>query len=273
MKNARAGSDLNFVPPMEGEAGDPDAVSDHDLDEGEESEAGSNRSEAASDDGDDDDGDHDPLGGVHSNADSHASVPRRVTANEQNRAQLLCAGSPASREHCAAAYIALEARWHPPRLLMEEMAAMNRDLLFPLGNVAPTWSEARAIGSGPNLKRYYVLHLCPGPHKRSGGVACGYVYLPDDERLSCPDCKQYRLVQVGVHVGSPRLFGIVFDFDMIWQDKFATPGYSSQLNPTHGHPFSEEPDAKMERLWDSGIWRDKVTRCPVMSKDRRHPAF
>jgi len=29
----------------------------------------------------------------------------------------------------------------------------------------------------------------------------------------------------------------------------------------------------MENIWDSDIWREKVQECPVMSSERRNPAF
>ena len=62
---------------------------------------------------------------------------------------------------------------------------------------------------------------------------------------------------------------------MILRDKFATPGYSSQLNPTHGRqsPSSRPLDAVAECIWDSEIWREKMEQCPVMRSDRRHIAL
>ena len=185
------------------------------------------------------------------------------------------AGSPASREQCAAAYQAIAARWNPPREFMVELVNMNSQLLFPRGNDAPNWPEALALDVD-GTRRFHTLHLCPGPHRRKGDVPCGYVYLSVEPELqSCPQCGQYRLVQSGLLVGQPRWFGIVFDFSMIWRDRFATPGYSSMLNPTHGRrlPQARPLDDKMENIWDSEIWREKVQECPVMSSERRHPAF
>ena len=47
------------------------------------------------------------------------------------------------------------------------------------------------------------------------------------------------------------------------------------LNPTHGRrlPQARPLDDKMENIWDSDIWREKVQECPVMSSERRNPAF
>jgi hypothetical protein len=47
------------------------------------------------------------------------------------------------------------------------------------------------------------------------------------------------------------------------------------LNPTHGSRLTQARplDDKMENIWDSDIWREKVQECPVMSRERRHPAF
>jgi len=152
---------------------------------------------------------------------------------------------------------------------------MNNQLLFPRGNDAPTWPEALALDVD-GTPRFHTLHLCPGPHRRKGDVPCGYVYLSAEPELqSCPRCGQYRLVQSGLLVGQPRWFGITFDFRKIWQDRFATPGYSSMLNPTHGRrlPQARPLDDKMENIWDSDIWREKVQECPVMSSERRNPAF
>ncbi len=112
---------------------------------------------------------------------------------------------------------------------------MNRELLPTRQRRARHLAGSQSM-QDPGARRYSVLHLCPGPHRQRSDVACGFVYLPDGDLSlqSCPECGQYRLVRAGIHVGQPRLFGIVFDLRLILRDKFATPGCSSKLNPTHG---------------------------------------
>ena len=95
--------------------------------------------------------------------DAGDAQPRRyLTAGELSRRQAIFPGSHASKEECAAAYQAIAARWNPPREFMVDLANMNRQLLFPHGNVAPSWYDAQALDMD-GTRRFHVLHLCPGP--------------------------------------------------------------------------------------------------------------
>ncbi len=263
-----AGRDLDYVIPMADGDGDPamlDRFADLFADVG---LSDVDVASIASDHG----------SGTEAPDDDHGqegAADQAIKPRDRSRELVIFPGSPATRERCAAAYQALASRWNPPRDFMQDIVSMNRELFFPRDNVAPaTWLVAQSM-QDPGARRYSVLHLCPGPHRRSGDVACGFVYLPDADLQSCPECGQYRLVRAGIHEGQPRLFGIVFDLHMILRDKFATPGYSSQLNPTHGRqsPSSRPLDAVAECIWDSEIWREKMEQCPVMRSDRRHIAL